>query len=208
MADQILVFPAINRGRTDGRTDGRRERSKSSRAKIVAAMLDLVERGDVQPSAGRVADEAGVGLRTVFRHFDEMDSLYREMTEVIEARVMPLVLQPYVHEDWRDNLRELAGRRAKVFEAILPFRISANIKRYQSPFLMADYVRLMKLERQIVTALLPPAVLSDDIGVEALCVAVSFQSWRVMRHDQGLTPERAAAVIARLVDNAIAALPA
>lgn len=199
MSNEVIAFPP--------RVDGRRERSKSSRAKIVTAMLDLVERGDVQPSAARVADEAGVGLRTVFRHFDDMDSLYREMTEVIEARVMPTVLKPYDAADWRDNLRDLVVRRAKVFEAILPYRISANIKRYQSAFLMADYVRLMKLERQIVTALLPPAVLADDIGVEALCVAVSFQSWRVMRHDQGLPATRAAAVLARLVDNAITALP-
>ena len=32
-------------------TDGRFERSRSSRAKIVAAMLSLVADGDVQPSA-------------------------------------------------------------------------------------------------------------------------------------------------------------
>ncbi len=195
MADQNPALPP--------RLDGRRERSKSSRAKIVAALVDLVERGDVQPSAARVADEAGVGLRTVFRHFDDMDSLYREMTEVIEARVMPRIMRPYTAEDWRDNLRELAVRRAEIFEAILPFRISANIKRYQSPFLMAEYVRVMKFERHFVTALLPPAVLADDVGVEALCVAVSFQSWRVMRHDQGLTPKRAEAVFTRLVENAI-----
>jgi AcrR family transcriptional regulator len=208
MADNVHTLPVRGPAPAPApRTDGRRERSKSSRARIVAAMLDLVERGDVQPSAARVADEAGVGLRTVFRHFDDMDSLYREMTEVIEARVMPLVLRPYGASDWRDNLRELAKRRAEVFEAILPFRISANIKRYQSPYLMAEYVRMMKLERQFVTVLLPPAVLADDVGVEALCVAVSFQSWRVMRHDQGLTSARAAAVIARLVDNALAALP-
>ena len=44
-------------------TDGRRERSRSSRSKIVAAMLDLVGKGDVAPSAARVAEVAGVGLR-------------------------------------------------------------------------------------------------------------------------------------------------
>ena len=39
-------------------------------------MMNLIEGGDLMPSAARVAEEAGVGLRTVFRHFDDMDSLY------------------------------------------------------------------------------------------------------------------------------------
>lgn len=192
---------------TPPRTDGRRERSKSSRAKIVAAMLDLVERGDVTPSAARVADHAGVGLRTVFRHFDDMDSLYREMSETIEVRVMPIVTQGFVADDWRGRLRELAVRRAQVFEAILPFRISANLKRYQSAFLMADYVRLLKMERMLVDALLPDAVRADTIGVEALHVGLSFQSWRLLRHDQQLPAADATAVLRRMVDNAIASLP-
>ena len=189
------------------KSDGRRERSRSSRARIVAATLDLIERGDIAPSAARVADEAGVGLRTVFRHFDDMDSLFREMAETVARRVMPMVDQPYEQSDWRANIRELVERRARVFEAILPFRISANIKRYQSGFLMADYVRIMKMERDRVTCLLPARVKADEIGVEALCVALSFQSWRVMRHDQALPADKAAAVLARLVEDALRGLP-
>jgi hypothetical protein len=38
--------------------DGRRERSRSSRGKIVAAMLDLVSKGDVSPSAACVRSSA------------------------------------------------------------------------------------------------------------------------------------------------------
>ena len=187
-------------------SDGRRERSRSSRAKIVHAMLDLVQRGDVAPSAARVADHAGVGLRTVFRHFDDMDSLYREMSEQIEAKVMPIVLRSYDDGDWQSQLGQLAKRRAIVFEAILPYRISANIKRYQSPFLMQDYVRLLKLERQLVEALLPRAVIADALTLEALHVALSFQSWRLLRHDQNLPPAQAAAVVQRLVSNVIAGI--
>ncbi|PNB35794.1 TetR family transcriptional regulator, partial [Pseudomonas sp. FW305-130] len=36
-------------------------------------MLDLVGKGDIAPSAARVAETAGVGLRSVFRHFADMD---------------------------------------------------------------------------------------------------------------------------------------
>lgn len=191
----------------EARTDGRRERSKSSRAKIVAAMLELVERGDVSPSAARVADHAGVGLRTVFRHFDDMDSLYREMSEVIEKRVAPIILRPFASDRWQDRVRELSVRRPEVFEAILPFRISANLKRYQSAFLMADYIRLHKMERALVDVHLPESTRQDHDGVESLHVALSFQCWRLLRHDQQLAPEAAQRVVRRMVTDVLACLP-
>src|SRR3546814_10246722 len=61
-------------------SDGRRARSRSSRRRIVAAMVELIEGGDLMPSAARVAEEAGVGLRTVFRseeHTSELQTLQR-----------------------------------------------------------------------------------------------------------------------------------
>jgi hypothetical protein len=39
------------------RIDGRRERGRSSHKRIVAAMMDLIEGGDLMPSAARVAEE-------------------------------------------------------------------------------------------------------------------------------------------------------
>ncbi|MFM8818949.1 MAG: TetR/AcrR family transcriptional regulator, partial [Phenylobacterium sp.] len=55
--------------------DGRRRRGLDSRDRIIAAMLDLAREGEVAPGAERVAARAEVGLRTVFRHFRDMDSL-------------------------------------------------------------------------------------------------------------------------------------
>lgn len=195
-----LVQPRPSRSRT---TDGRHERSRSSRARIVGAMLDLVEAGDVQPSAAKVADAAGVGLRTVFRHFDDMDSLYREMSEAIEARVLPILLKPFAAEHWRDRIREMAARRTEVFEAILPYRISASLKRFQSSFLMQDYRRLLRIERSTIDAVLPPAVLADPVAANLLYLALNFQSWRSLRHDQELDADQARAIYLRMVDGVL-----
>lgn len=184
--------------------DGRRERSRSSRARIVRAMLDLVGRGNVAPSAADVAQQAGVGLRSVFRHFADMDSLYREMSAAIEAQLMPIVLTPLTATGWKARVRELAARRMTVFETMLPYRISANIKRYQSPFLMQDYKRLILLERVGVEALLPPQVLADPAQTNALLAPLSFQTWRLLRHDQELPVVAASAVVLRLVDAVLA----
>ncbi len=188
-------------------TDGRRERSRSSRSKIIAAMLDLVGNGDVAPSAARVAEVAGVGLRSVFRHFDDMDELYKEMGDVIEARVMPIILQAPSGETWKEKLIDIADRRAKVFETILPFRISANLKRFQSPYLMQDYRRMLRLESETVEAHLPPVVMDDVAAARGLNVILSFQTWRLLRHDQDLPVDDAKAVVRRLLIDAMAGMP-
>jgi AcrR family transcriptional regulator len=188
------------------RADGRLERSRSSRAKIVAAMLDLVGSGDVNPSAARVAEQAQVGLRSVFRHFADMDALYREMGEVIEARVRPIIAQAPVGETWKERIFDIAERRAKVFETILPYRISANLKRFQSPYLMQDYRRMLSLEIAAVQAQLPPSVALDETAASGLNVILSFQTWRLLRHDQQLPIDKAQAVVHRLLQAAIADL--
>lgn len=187
--------------------DGRRERSRYSRAKIVAAMLDLVGKGDVSPSAARVAEVAGVGLRSVFRHFDDMDALYREMSEVIEARVLPTIQAPAVGETWKARMIDIADRRARVFETILPYRISANLKRFQSAYLMQDYRRMVRLECETVDAQLPSSVKVDASAARSLYVVLSFQTWRLLRHDQELPVEEARDVVRRLLDAAMAGLP-
>ena len=169
--------------------------------------MELIAGGDLSPSAARVAEEAGIGLRTVFRHFDDMDALYSEISATIADRVMPIVTAPYAGDDWRANIRDLTKRRVRVFEAMLPFRLAANIKRYQSPFLMGEYTRVVTLERELVLRLFPADVLSRRITVEALCAALSFQNWRALRHDQGLSAEDAGTVTAHMVDALVATVP-
>lgn len=184
--------------------DGRHARSKSSRAKIIAALLELVKNGDVAPSAAKVAQAANVGLRSVFRHFDDMDSLYREMSEHIEATVMPIMLRPMPALPWRDCVRELTERRIKVFETILPFRISASINRFQSAFIMQDYRRMLRMERASLEAVLPPALVGDKAQVDVLNVPMSFQVWRILRYDQSLDVDAARLAVLKLVDAVLA----
>ncbi len=188
------------------RVDGRRERGRSSHKRIVEAMMELIIAGDLSPSAARVAEEAGIGLRTVFRHFDDMDALYAEITATITERVAPIVMAPYPEQPWRDNIRELLRRRIRLFETTLPFRLAANIKRYQSPFLMAQYSRVVMFERELILCLLPGHVRADRIGVEALCATLSFHTWRTLRHDQSLPAEEAGAVMGQMVEAVLATI--
>ena len=60
--------------------DGRRKRSARSRAAIITATLTLLENGNLSPTAKQIAEEAGVGLRSFFRHFEDMDAFWKPST--------------------------------------------------------------------------------------------------------------------------------
>jgi AcrR family transcriptional regulator len=181
-------------------SDGRRRRGQDNRARIVAAMIALVGEGEVAPRAEQVASRADVGLRTVFRHFQDMDSLYREMSKAIEAELRAIVDPPLKAADWPGRLRELIDRRARAFERIAPFRRAAEAFRHRSKFLGQDYARLVVTLRQVLTREAPPRVLADREAFEAMDLVMSFEAWSRLRREQGLSPEAAKAVIAKAVD--------
>ncbi len=175
--------------------DGRRKRSERSREQIVDALYALIERGEVRPSATQVAELAGVGLRTVFRQFEDMDNLFGELAERVAEKVMPKVLAPYEAADWAGQLSEIISRRAEVYEDIYPFRLAADLRRFQSHFLMDGYRRFLALERAGLEAILPAEIAGNEMQLSALDAVTSFQTWRRLRQDQNLTPEAAEDVV-------------
>lgn len=181
-------------------TDGRRQRSRSSRQRIIDAMMSLMANGEMSPSAARVAEEAKVGLRTVFRHFDDMDAIYAEISAILAKQLLPIAMAPYRHSDWRDNVRELAQRRVQIFETMLPFRLAANVRRYSSPFLMGQYAQIVNLERELLLRQIPDHVRGHRLLTEAICAALAFQNWSLLRHDQQLTAEDASTTTMLMVD--------
>jgi AcrR family transcriptional regulator len=171
--------------------DGRTVRRHRNRRRIVAAMLELVRAGAISPSAEEVAERAGVGLRTVFRHFDDMDSLYREMAEAMREELQPIVDLPFQSLDWKGRLGEMVDRRARLFERAMPFKNAADVHRHRSPFLRKDYESIRSAERHALEAALPPALKNDRNFVEALDHALSFSTWQHLRRDQKLAPAQA-----------------
>jgi AcrR family transcriptional regulator len=171
--------------------DGRIVRRHNNRRRIVAAMLELVRAGAISPVAEDVAERAGVGLRTVFRHFDDMDSLYREMAEAMRNELEPIVAAPLASRDWQSRLGEMVGRRARLFERAMPFKNAADVHRHRSVFLRKDYDTMRSAERAALETVLPAALKSDKRFFEALDQTLSFSTWQHLRRDQKLTQAQA-----------------
>ncbi|MFM8820630.1 MAG: TetR/AcrR family transcriptional regulator, partial [Phenylobacterium sp.] len=165
-----------------------------SRDRIIAAMLDLAREGEVAPGAERVAARAEVGLRTVFRHFRDMDSLYAEMTRTIEGELADLIARPMVANDEHGRLVEIARRRAEVFERIFPFKHASGAHRHRSAFLETGHARMTASLRGVLLTELRAAC-SDPVRREALDLLLSFEAWSRLRREQNLSREAALGVV-------------
>ena len=69
-----------------------------------------------------------------------------------------MALKPLEARGWRAQFRELIARRAEIYERIMPIRIAASIRRFQSDYLMDDYRRFVTVERAGLEGLLPKKI--------------------------------------------------
>ena len=185
----------LTAAKTTEDADGRKHRSQKSQARIVNAMLELVAQGNLEPSADQIADIAKVGRRSVFRHFKDMDTLYREMTDSIAATMGSIVLQPFQAADWAGRVIELVDRRAVGFEKMKPFLLAGQVHRHRSPYLKASHAQFVQMLRQILLGLLPKEIARNADLVDALDMLLSFESWSRLRDDQGLGIAKAKRVL-------------
>jgi AcrR family transcriptional regulator len=186
------------------RTDGRVRRGADNRRKIVAAFIAFIREGELSPTAEDIAARADVGLRTVFRHFEDMERLYGEIAVVIEAEVRPIADRPFLAKTWRGRLDELLVRRAELFERIMPFRIAADVHRHASPQIAERQREFVALQRGYLLKALPASIARHPARLEALDLATSYEAWRRLRHEQQLPPAEAAKTMALLVQALIA----
>lgn len=182
-------------GRAGGRPDGRRLRSANSRNRIVSALIALVAEGELAPTAEMVADRAGLSLRTVFRHFEEMDNLYLEIARAIIRRAEPLIGRPFEAATWPEILPEIIDRRAEYFETVVPFKRALDLYRNRSPALEAAGADVARLSREVFVSRIPPDRMPEPAVLEAMVLLVSIDSWIYLRHVQGLDVAMAKATV-------------
>ncbi|MEX2206042.1 MAG: TetR/AcrR family transcriptional regulator [Myxococcota bacterium] len=180
--------------------DGRARRSERSRAAMVQALFDLVGEGVLQPTAQQVAKRAKVGIRTVFRHFSDMDSLLAEINERVRRQALPLLLEPVSAGGGREErARGLVAQRVRFFEQIAPYKRSGNVQRSRSTFIAGQHAALARTLRANLLGWLPELREGPPELLEALDACTSFELWDRMRTDQRLGRERATAALERIV---------
>jgi AcrR family transcriptional regulator len=172
--------------------DGRVRRSERSRAAIVQALFELIGEGLAEPTADEVAERASIGIRTVFRQFKDMDTLYGALDVLLYERFEPLFLAPVPEGSIDERIDEFVARRTKGYEGLAPYKRAANIKRARSEFLQERHEALVSRMSKDLRRWFPELKHMDAPTVHALELVTSFEAWDRLRIDQRLGKQRAA----------------
>ena len=172
-------------------TDGRVERSRRNRQAIVEALLELIAQGELLPTGEQVASRAGVGLRTVFRHFEDMDSLHAEIHTRVRRLVRPLLEDPAAEGGLEERVRALVQQRANAFERMTPFMRSGEIQRWRSSFLQQTHAETVRELRANLRHALTEIESLPAPMQQAVELVTSYEAWSRLRSEQGLGRERA-----------------
>ena len=121
-------------------SDGRRQRSERSQTAIIEAALALMDEGSLVPTAQQIADRAGVGIRSFFRHFADMDSLFLAADEMLISSYEALF-------EVDDRARHVIRARCKgdrplrwyAFETLRPIILCTQAQLWRSPKLRENY---------------------------------------------------------------------
>lgn len=188
--------------------DGRTARAVRTKDAIVDACLGLIDEGDLRPTGPRIAERAGVSVRSIFQHFDDLDALFGAVGETVVVRIAGL-LTP-IDPAWplERRIRAFVDQRAEVLEAITPVLRAALVFAASSPVIRRQFDdghRFMVAQVEQVFATELGAAPASDVLRDALVVALSWPSWDLLRGAQAGTVDHARTVTERLVRTMLSA---
>jgi AcrR family transcriptional regulator len=184
-------------------TDGRKLRSLASRERIIEALIALIDEENDPPSAENIAARAGVGLRSVFRHFGDMDSLYTAVMDRIGRRYLHM-MEPYQSPGWPDQVRESLARRMTLFQGGLGYRRAADMYRSGLNLARAGRRTFDQMLRARLESVIPEALRSETLWFEQLDQWLSMDCYASLRDRRGMDHADAVAVITVAVEALVA----
>jgi TetR/AcrR family transcriptional regulator of autoinduction and epiphytic fitness len=191
--------------------DGRLARSARTRRAIVDALRALHQEGDLRPTAPRVAERAGVSLRTVWQHFNDLETLLVEAGqrdyEIAQRYVTPIDTGAPLTA----RLRQLVQQRGGMYEALAPVWRAARLQEPFSPQIRRNRDRLLEASREQLERVVGPELeslpdTSRHSVFAALQVATTWSTWESLRGELGLTVEDAEQTVFVLIANLLQAL--
>lgn len=191
-------------GNAETRIDGRNLRAEHTRRKIVAATRALVEETFALPKVAEIALRAGVSVRSVFQHFQEVDSLFLVVFDEFlgEAQSEWEAVEPI--GPLAGRIEAFVTRRAAACERVLPVRFAAIAVEASSPGMVERAKVARALTRQNIERAFRPEL--DRLQpndrrqlLDALRAALDWDMWMTMRRFHGLPVEEAQVVWHKII---------
>ncbi|MEJ2531354.1 MAG: TetR/AcrR family transcriptional regulator [Halioglobus sp.] len=181
--------------------DGRRARSERSKQAIIDASLALMEEGNLIPTAQQISDKAGVGIRSFFRHFEDMETLFATIDEQTRDTTEALFVGGDRDGTLEERILHAVERRAEGFEKQRNMILSTAAQLWRSDTLRRNYARYQRGLRKDLDDWLPELKQLTRSEREAVDAIASFEMWHRLRFHQGLGKASAIDVIVGLLNS-------
>jgi AcrR family transcriptional regulator len=183
--------------------DGRRLRSERSRLAIIEAALALQEEGVLVPTAQQISDRAGVGIRSFFRHFEDMETLFEAVDDHIRDSYEALFLGGDRDGTLEERIDHAVERHADAYESVsnIVQGTQAQLWRYET--LRKKYVRNQRGLRKDLDDWLPELNSVPRDTRESIDAIASFEMWHRLRYHQGLSKKNSISILKGLLKNLI-----
>jgi AcrR family transcriptional regulator len=191
--------PAASTDELNLKPDGRLLRSERSRHLIIEATIELIGEGILIPTAQQVAERANVGIRSVFRHFDDMDSIF----ETTNERVYENVKHHFTGGDRSGalNIRVIHAveQLTNGYKAAKNFMLSGRIRIWNTPVIEKNYgLNQLRLKKELEDWI--PEIL--NLGAhdrESAYALTSFDYWYRLTDHQKVSQEMTVELISKQI---------
>jgi len=183
--------------------DGRRLRSARSRQAIIDAALALIEEGVLVPTAQQIAARAGVGIRSFFRHFEDMEALAAAMDDQIRDQYEALFIGGDRQGSLAERIEHAVQRRADAYEQVANIVLSSVAQRWRYAVLRRNYARNVRGLRKDLEDWLPELQALPRNRREAVDAVASFEMWHRLREHQAMGKAATVDIVAALLKQII-----
>ncbi|MDG1946228.1 MAG: helix-turn-helix domain containing protein [Halioglobus sp.] len=185
--------------------DGRRLRTERSRRAIIEASLKLISEGTLVPTAQLIADRAGVGIRSFFRHFPDMEALFSALYEYGRQDTEALFVGGDRDGTLEERLVHAIERHADGYENQASMILSTAAQRWRYEVLRKNYARYQRGLRKDLDDWLPELKSLSRHQREAVDGVASFEMWHRLRDHQGQSKKQAIEIVVGIIHNLLPA---
>ena len=184
-------------------TDGRRLRSERSKKAILDACTELMKAGQLVTTAQMISDKASVPIRSFFRHFPDMETLFHALDATLQPEYERIFDKAIPTGSLSERILAAVKLRAEGYEETKPiFRSTkAQLWRYQA--LQENYARAQKRLRKNLEKRIPELTALDTDAREMIDGLASYEMWTRLRDHQKLSVARSTRLVHQMIESVL-----
>ena len=168
--------------------DGRFARSQKTKDAIVKALLKLL-RNTPFPTAEQVAKESKIGLRTVYRQFKDMESIYLSLhEECMHSLGQMFDSDVDLDKSFKERVNFAISERLTIYEEYETLFIATISNSARLPTLVNQVAESYQIMRERFIEIVPEIKNLSTIKSDLLFARITFPPWfslrKLLKHDQ------------------------